>query len=167
VTRRLTAASVLVVLAAALFGEPVKKRVINRDEATIRRMATRFAETWNAHDMDAMAELFAEDADFVNVAGMRLKGKRQIRDEHAKRHEMQFKESVLSVRSVGVRFLKPDVALVQIDWRMEGDRDPDGTSRAPRTGIVSWVVLREANEWRIVSSHNTNVRPPPGPTVTP
>jgi len=40
-----------------------------RDEAIVRRMATRFAEAWNKHDMTELASLFAEDADFVNVAG--------------------------------------------------------------------------------------------------
>jgi uncharacterized protein (TIGR02246 family) len=108
--------------------------------------------------MEAMAELFTEDADFVTVGGIRFKGRARIRDEHAKRHEMQFKESVVTVRSVDVRFLKPDVALVHVDWGMERDRDPDGTSRAPRNGVMSWVVVRQRDEWRIASAHNTNVR---------
>jgi uncharacterized protein (TIGR02246 family) len=157
VIRRLTAASLLL-LAVSLVAEPAKKRVFNREEAMIRRMPTRFAETWNAHAMEAMAELFTEDADFVTVGGIRLKGRARIRDEHAKRHEMQFKESVMTVRSVDVRFLKPDVALVHVDWGMERDRDPDGTSRSPRNGVMSWVVVRQRDEWRIASAHNTNAR---------
>jgi uncharacterized protein (TIGR02246 family) len=158
VIRRLLAAAA-VLLMVPLSAEPLK--VINREEATIRRMATRFAETWNAHDMDAMAVLFADDADFVSVGGVHLKRRQQIRDEHATLHQMQFKGSTLTVEGVTVRFLKPDVALAHIDWRIEGDRDPDGTSRAPRTGVMSWVVVRKANEWRIASSHNTNVRETP------
>ena len=143
-----------------LVAEPLK------DDAIIG-LANRFRLDWNTHDVTAMAELFTADADFVNVAGMRLKGRQQIRDEHVKSHKMQFKDSVLTFQSVDVRFLKPDVALVHIDWRIEGDRDSDGTSRAPRNGVMSWVVVRQRDEWRIASSHNTNVRPPPGPAVTP
>jgi uncharacterized protein (TIGR02246 family) len=158
VIRRLSAAWVLLLLGVALFAEPVKKRVFDREEATIRRTATRFAETWNAHDMDAMSELFAEDADFVDVGGERLKGRERIRTEHAKRHRMQFKESVLTVRSVSVRFLKPDVAVAHVEWKMEGDRDPGGTSRPTRQGVMSWVVTKDNGLWRIASSHNTNVR---------
>jgi uncharacterized protein (TIGR02246 family) len=158
VIRRLAAAS-LVLLAVSLVGEPSRKKVFNRDEATIRRMATRFAETWNAHDMAVMAELFTEDADFVNVGGERLKGRERIRDAHAERHQMQFKESVLTVRSVGVRFLKPDVAVAHIEWKLEGDRDPGGTTRAPRQGLMSWVVTRDDGHWRIASAQNTNLVP--------
>jgi uncharacterized protein (TIGR02246 family) len=121
-------------------------------------MATRFAETWNLHDMTAMAALFAEDADFVNVGGMHWKGRDQIRKEHARSHELQFKESVLTVENVSVRFLKPDVALAHIEWWMKGDRDPDGTSRPPREGVMSWVLVKRGGVWRVASSHNTNVR---------
>lgn len=159
-TRRLSAGIAFVALAVPLFAEPLK------DDA-ILGLANRFRVDWNSHDVTAMAELFTADADFVNVAGMRLKGRRQIRDEHVKSHRMQFKDSVVTFRAVDVRFLKPDVALVHIDWRIEGDRDSDGTSRAPRNGVMSWVVVRQRDEWRIASSHNTNVRPPPGPSVTP
>jgi uncharacterized protein (TIGR02246 family) len=113
-------------------------------------MATRFAETWNQHDMTAMATLFAEDADFVNVVGMYWKGRDQIRQEHA-------------IRSVTVRFVNPDVALAHIKWALEGDRDPDGTSRPRREGVMSWVVTKREGEWQIASSHNTNARQPAAP----
>jgi uncharacterized protein (TIGR02246 family) len=156
VKRRLLVVSA-VFLAVPLFAGP--KRVFNREEAAIRRMATRFAETWNQHDMTAMAALFAEDADFVNVAGMYWKGRDQIRQEHARLHGLQFKESVLTIRSVTVRFLNPDVALAHIKWALEGDRDSDGTSRPPREGVASWVVTKRDGEWQVASSHNTNARP--------
>jgi uncharacterized protein (TIGR02246 family) len=154
--RRLFAVATAVLAAPLSAGPP---KVVHREEATIRRMATRFAETWNAHDMDAMAALFAEDADFVNVAGMHWRGRRQIRDEHARLHELQFKNSTLTVERVTVRFLEPGVALAHIEWRLEGDRDSDGTSRPPRSGLASWVLVRKAKEWRIAASHNTDARP--------
>jgi uncharacterized protein (TIGR02246 family) len=155
--RRLLRASPLV-LAASLAAEPVK--VLDREEGAVRRMATRFAETWNAHDIEALAELFAEDADFVNVAGTRLKGRAQIRTEHAQRHEMQFKDSTLTIRGVAVRFPRSDVAIAHVEWAMKGDRDSDGTSRPPREGVMSWTVVKEGAAWRIAASHNTDVRSP-------
>jgi uncharacterized protein (TIGR02246 family) len=153
-TRRLSAGAVAiaaVAFAITLAAEPLK------DDA-ILGLANRFRLDWNTHDTTAMAELFTADADFVDVAGTHWKGRRQIRDEHVKSHRMQFKDSVLTFRSVDVRFLKPDVALVHIDWRIEGDRDSDGTSRAPRNGVTSWVVVRQRDEWRISSAHNTHAR---------
>jgi hypothetical protein len=40
------------------------------DERNIRELVARWQESWNTHDMKAMAALLAEDADFVNVAGL-------------------------------------------------------------------------------------------------
>ena len=46
-------------------------------------VAEAFAAAWNAADADALAELFAEDADFVNVVGVWWRRRRQIRVNHA------------------------------------------------------------------------------------
>ena len=37
-------------------------------------VAEGLVQAWNAHDMKAFASFFADDADFVNVAGLRWKG---------------------------------------------------------------------------------------------
>lgn len=38
--------------------------------AEVTQVIHAFAECWNRHDMDAFAELFAADAEFVNVVGL-------------------------------------------------------------------------------------------------
>jgi uncharacterized protein (TIGR02246 family) len=161
VTRSRIAAAIIALLAGSVFA---RTRAVNPEEAAVRRMATRFAETWNVHDLDAMADLFSDDADFVNVAGERLHGRLRIRDVHAQRHRMQFRDSVLTIKSVVVRFLEPDIAVAHIQWDLKGDRDADGTSRAPRQGLMSWVVTKRQGTWRIESAHNTNVRPAGAPS---
>jgi uncharacterized protein (TIGR02246 family) len=89
---------------------------------------------------------------------MHWKGREQIRNEHARIHEMQMKESTLTIHAVSVRFLKPDVGLAHIEWGLQGDRDPDGTSRPPREGVTSWVVQKRGQDWLVAASHNTNIR---------
>ena len=36
----------------------------------VQNIVSAFAETWNRHDMQAFSELYAEDAEFVNVVGL-------------------------------------------------------------------------------------------------
>src|SRR5262245_2362433 len=92
------------------------------DEAAIKQIAKDFESAWNKHDMDALASLFVEDADFVHVAGSRLKGRKEVKDHHAKMHAMQFKDSVFAVTEVQVKFLKPDLALAHIQQSIKGDK---------------------------------------------
>lgn len=133
------------------------------DESAIRQIPARFEVAWNQHDMKALASLFAEDADFVNVAGVWWKGRREIEQAHVQTHATMFKDSTLRVGEVKVRFLKPDVALVHVHWNLSGDTGPDGAARSPRSGIMSQVVVKQHGVWLVASAQNTNLlaNPPP------
>ncbi len=167
----------LAALAAALLAgavgtpAPAQDRAPSaRDSLAVRALARGWEEAWNAHDMARFAALFTDDADFVNVGGRHLKGRALIEEQHARLHATQFRASVLTNGVPAVQFLNAATALVHLDWSMRGDVGPDGTPRAPRAGVVSWVVLRTAAGWRIRAAHNTNaapVAPPPPPPAPP
>jgi uncharacterized protein (TIGR02246 family) len=133
------------------------------DEEAIRQIPARFEAAWNRHDMKALASLFDEDADFVNVAGTWWKGRQEIEQAHVRAHAAMFKNSTLRLGEVKVRFLKPGVAVAHAHWDLSGDTGPDGTARAPRAGLMSQVVVKQNGLWLIASAHNTNLlaNPPP------
>jgi uncharacterized protein (TIGR02246 family) len=80
------------------------------DEAGVNAVVHEFEDAWNRHDMDAFAILFATDADFVNVIGMRWVGRDAIKQHHAASHATIFKSSTLKIGETTLRFLKADVA---------------------------------------------------------
>jgi uncharacterized protein (TIGR02246 family) len=43
---------------------------MSTDTSTVTRVVNAFADAWNRHDMEALAQLFATDAEFVNVVGL-------------------------------------------------------------------------------------------------
>lgn len=128
------------------------------DEAAIRELATRWEQAWNRHDMQQLASLMTEDADFVNVGARHWKGRREIEAEHASRLD-QFRESAWSTRAVKVQFLRRDVALMHVDWTLKGDKEADGTPRSPRGGVFTWVVVKQGSAWLIRAAQNTNLGP--------
>lgn len=123
----------------------------------VEKVARDFAEAWNRHDMAALAELFAEDAQFVNVVGLWWKGREQIRAAHAATHATMFKDSHLAIDSVSVRFLKPDVAIARSAWQLTGHRSPSGENLPPRHGLLVHVLVRSGARWQIVDSQNTDI----------
>ena len=128
-----------------------------KDDQAIRAVVGRWQTSWNAGDMQAAAELFCDDADFVNVAGTHWHGRDRIRSEHARLHQQHLKGSVFAPLEVGVQGLGADTALVHIQRLLSGDHDPDGTPRNPRRGVLSWLLMREADgHWKIRSAQNTN-----------
>ena len=125
------------------------------DEQSIRGLASQFEQAWNTHDMNKLGAITTEDIDFVNVAGLHWKGKAEVVREHAERHKIRFKNSVWTTERVNVQFLAPDLALVHVDWQTRGDLDFDLKPWPPRTGIFSWLVVKNGSNWRIRAVQNT------------
>jgi uncharacterized protein (TIGR02246 family) len=123
------------------------------DEKAIRGLAAEFERAWNTHDMNILGSITTEDVDFVNVAGLHWKGKTQVVKEHADRHKVRFKNSVWKTE---VQFVTPDVALVHLDWTTSGDLDFDLKPWPPRTGLFSWVVVRQNAAWKIRSVQDSD-----------
>lgn len=119
-------------------------------------LAKAFESAWNAHDMTAFGRLLAEDVVWINVDAGKGTGRELVESNHARVHAGKFKNSVFTVKNVEVQTLKPDVAIVYVNWGIRGDTDNDGTPRQPREGLFTWVTLKQGADWKIRSSHNTN-----------
>jgi uncharacterized protein (TIGR02246 family) len=145
-----------------------------KDEAAVRELVTAFEKASNKHDANAFAAVFAADADFTNVRGMAGHGRKAIEDFHRPLFEgdtskgnPSFKNAVLKIDEVKVRFVRPDVAAVDIFWTQTGSVAPDGKDRGTRKGLATWVVTEENGMWHVAVMHNMElpVAPPgrPGP----
>jgi uncharacterized protein (TIGR02246 family) len=137
-----------------------------KDEAAIRDLAASVEKAHNAHDARAFAALFAPDGDFTSVRGMTARGRKAIEEFHrpmfegdTRKGNPSFKEAVLKVDEVRVRFLRPDVASVDILWTQNGSKAPDGKDRGIRQGLMSWVVTREDGTWQVTVMHNMDLLP--------
>ena len=126
------------------------------DEAAIRAIIIRVQDGWNAGDGKAFAAPFAEDADYVVVNGMRIKGREVIAAGHTQIFETIYKGSHNTASIQGVRFIRDDVAIAHIEWRLkfrQGD-----TPREARA-MCSMVMTKQNGQWSITAFHNTPIAP--------
>jgi uncharacterized protein (TIGR02246 family) len=130
-----------------------------RDEAAVNAVLRAFEEAWNRHDMDSLANLFADDADFVNVVGKRWLGRAAIKEAHVATHTTIFRNSHLVVGDTSVRFPKPDVAVARSRWDLTGHTTPAGLAAPPRKGFVTNVLVKSKGKWQIVVTQNTDIAP--------
>lgn len=114
-----------------------------------------FANAWNIHDAKQLAAVFAEDADFVNVAGQRWKGRTELEQGHANAFTSHLKNTRVSFPDTQIKFLKSDLAIYHSTWKMNGLTSPDGTSLPPKHGILTAIAQQQNNQWQIVAVHNT------------
>jgi uncharacterized protein (TIGR02246 family) len=119
-----------------------------------------FVEAWNQREPDALAALFDDDAEFVNVTGLWWHTREQIRKAHAYGLTRIFQHSVLTATDVRVKRLSDDIAVVHARMTLTG-QSPVHAITAPRqrSNVMSFVVHRTTEGWRCASAHNTDVVP--------
>jgi uncharacterized protein (TIGR02246 family) len=133
------------------------------DEEAIRAVVDRFMDAWNRHDAKAFAATFADDADFTNWRGMGASGRSKIEEIHAGIFSTIYKNSHQEYTEIKVRFVRPDVAAVDVGWRVTGATDRQGNPQSERRGLLSFVMTLGATGWQIAVMHNLDITalPPP------
>ena len=133
------------------------------DQATknaIEGIAAKLAAAWNRYDAQAFGAVFAEDAEFTNVFGMAVKGRAGIEALHAPLFKTIFSDSTLTVTESRIRLIRPDVASVDVKWKMTGARDPLGNPWPEREGLLNWIATKHRDGWLIDVSHNMDLPAP-------
>jgi uncharacterized protein (TIGR02246 family) len=154
----------LVLVLAPLAGCEPRSSVAT--EAALRHALAQQAEAWNRHDARAWVAPFSEDAEFVNILGMILKGRAEIERRHAEIFAGIFASTRVVVTTRSVRLLGASGAVAETDYELRGyarlppgvqPTDADGTLRTR----LKYVWELRPDGWRVVSAQNTAVLPPP------
>jgi uncharacterized protein (TIGR02246 family) len=122
-------------------------------------MPRAFAAAWMARDAGALAALFAEDADFVNVVGIWWEDRAAIHKAHHYGLTTFFRDSRLTVGRVKLRPLAPGAAVVHARMILTGQRAADGTEAGPRHTILTFVMAEGPDGWLCVAAQNTDIVP--------
>ena len=143
------------ILAAALSTNAQESPKISKDEAAIRKVVKQVEDGWNAHDGKPFADPFATDADYVVVNGARIKGREAIEKGHTAIFTTFYKEShiVSTVRSI--RFLRPDVAIVHLEWNLEFRA---GGETRKSHAMNTMVMTKDGDKWSIAAFQNTPIQ---------
>ena len=129
----------------------------NSGEQGVAAMVDALVKAWNVHDPRAFAACFAADADFTNVFGMAAKGRDAVEQFHAPIFETMFRESRLSATDTRTRFLRNEIAAVDVRWEMTGARDPMGKEWPKRKGLMSLIAMQDGSRWSIAVMHNMDI----------
>jgi uncharacterized protein (TIGR02246 family) len=130
------------------------------EDDAIRAVMGRFMDAWNLHDVHAFATVFAEDADFTSVQGKSATGRAKIEEFHSRPFATLFKDSHQKYTDIKIRYLRPDIAAVDVRWEMTGATDAQGNPRPLRHGLLNFVMMKNDGQWQIVVMHNMDVVPP-------
>jgi uncharacterized protein (TIGR02246 family) len=129
------------------------------DKDAVCKLPQAFIAAWNKHDGHELARVMADDLDFVTVGATWIHGRSDFEKYHTRLLRGRFSGSTITPLQIAVRFLRPDIALVHWSWKIEGDRNPDGTARRPRYGMMTMVAEKRNGTWLVAASQNDNSFP--------
>jgi uncharacterized protein (TIGR02246 family) len=148
--------AVIAILLATI--SPVRAQA-KLDEAAVHNLPQAFCAAFNQHDGHQLAQIMADDIDFVTVGATWLHGKSDFEKYHTRLLDGRFHGITLEPLQIAVRFLRPDIAIVHWSWTGAGDKNPDGTARQRRYGMMTMVAEKRSGGWLVVASQNDNSFP--------
>ena len=129
-----------------------------------KHIAEIWVEAWNRRDADRLADLFEEDAEFVNVTGLWWHDRESIRRAHDYGLRTIFDQSTIALVDrrvtwlVGGPDITPAAAVVQAKMELTGQTAvADVDDPRPRRTIFTFVVRRTDAGWRCTAAQNTDV----------
>lgn len=128
--------------------------VPSEEEQVVRKLLADRREAFNRHDVKTGCSYFADDADFVNVAGSWWKGKQEIERKMTELYAGMFKNIHFSDSETSIRFITSEVAVAHFSWEATGIVGEDGSPRPPRQGIETFVVLKKRGRWQVEVGNN-------------
>jgi uncharacterized protein (TIGR02246 family) len=133
------------------------------DEAAIRQAAASYAEAFNKHDAQAVAELWSPDAVYLNrITGEEVVGREAIAQQFALAFEEQ-PESKLEVTVTSVQFVSPNVAIERGTAKiLASDAEPEEIEYSAvdvkRDG--KWLLDRVTDQSKeVIPTHYEQLKP--------
>lgn len=131
----------------------------------IAALVRRLEDAWNAGDAAAWVQDCLDDADFINIRGEILAGRKASETRHAFMFEGPFRGSRITISIRSTKHLSSDVAVVETDCHLTGaPRMPSGvmlTEAGLLLTRLKQVLVRRDGRWWIAASQNTAVIPGP------
>lgn len=164
-----TVAGLCLMLALATGARAAEPRGADRarDEAALRKIVEEQNEAWRRHDAAAWSKDFADNVDTVTVTGKRMNDRAGVEANIAFLFNGPFKNATNLKTVREVVFLSHDVAIIDTDQEVTGyDALPPGVQPTdPASGKLvvrmKYVCRKIGGRWKIVSAHNTDVKPLP------
>jgi uncharacterized protein (TIGR02246 family) len=154
---------VTLVLALAASAAPTARTQSTDAEAIIRGIVADQATAWNRGNAEAIASRVAPDVSFTNLFGMVMYGKPAFVQRHTEILATFYKGTTKHHAIRRIRFVTPDVAIVDIDNEVRGVKALPGGIVVPADGVVKTqlmeVLVQRDGGWWVEAYHNVDVKP--------
>ena len=128
------------------------------DEAAIRRLLADLCDAWSRGDAKAFSARYRDDGTFTNVFGTFHFGREEFEVRHAEVFRGFLKGTKIAMTARKLRFVRPDVAVADIDMSYSGFQTLPAGVQPMSDGLVHsallMVLVKEGGGWWMSAYHN-------------
>ena len=125
-----------------------------------RQLVDAFAAALNAKDPEALGRLFVEDAEFVNILGMRMRRREGIIKGHAWAFAGPLSGRRIRFDQVDVLTVTDDVTVLHGHCIREREPDAPAEGLADGSSVLAFVTRRGTRGWQIAAATNVTEAAP-------
>jgi uncharacterized protein (TIGR02246 family) len=124
------------------------------DEQALGDLVKQLERAWNAADSVAFAAPFNDDAVFIHIFGGQIDGRTAIEEGHRFIFNGIYKGSRNQYTVRGVRFPRPDIAIVLVEAHLRFQEDGEAREVHARPTLIA---TKENGRWAIQMFQNTRI----------
>jgi len=133
-----------------------------QDEVAVRALGDTFAKAFVQKNAELRAFIFAEDGTFVTPRGDFLQGRvAMVKDFGPEAQQAVNGTTQAAFSNYRVRFIKPDVAVVDALLTVHNANGPNGTIIPAIPVVFFYVAVRHADRWLIQDGRTHFAAAPP------
>ncbi len=115
----------------------------------LKEFIQQYEATWQAHDAERLGDYFSDDSDMIVGLLPRIVGRDAIVDWWDRYFTRIDKGRLLTISIESIRFLSPNVALINVETTTGGDPSETNEKLESRKARGTWVVTRSGGDWQI------------------
>jgi uncharacterized protein (TIGR02246 family) len=119
------------------------------DEDMIRARTDEYAQAFTRGDAKAVAAIFTEDGDFVGPDGVMHHGRAALEQRYQTVFAGEFKGAQASIQVANTRLVRPDIAIVDGTYELNGMKSPEGLPLGLVNGMYTNVWMKKDGQWAI------------------
>jgi uncharacterized protein (TIGR02246 family) len=134
----------------------------SQDEDSIKKVMRQWLDSFESRNADIRNVLLTEDTVFINAFGVQREGKKSVGAFWKELFATgTFDQSKLTITQEKIRFLRPEVAIVDRFEEVTGQRGPEtGKSLPPRSVHLTFILTKTAEGWKVAYYRAGDLRDP-------
>ena len=136
-----------------------------QDEAAVRTLGDNFAKAFLQKNPEQRASLFAENGTFVTPVGDFLQGRAAMVKDFGSEAQAVTPTTQAAFSNYRVRFIKPDLAVVDALLTLHNINGPDGSVIPVIPVNFFYVASRHGNQW-LIEDGRAHFAPAPANSMT-